>query len=386
MASTSSAADPVRLLQDLIRCASVTPTEAGVFDVLEEALAPLGFAVTRLRFEGGGSYPVDNLFATRGSTGPHLLFNGHTDVVPPGDRALWTHEPFGAEIADDILYGRGAVDMKSGIAAFVAAVAAAPPEARISLAITNDEEADGVNGTARIMEWAAAEGHVFDFAIVGEPSATAQVGDSIKIGRRGSFNGRIVVEGVQGHVAYPHKALNPLPVAAHLVEVLSGTLDDGSEHFPASNLEFTSFDVGNGVSNVIPAAATLRFNVRYNDKWTPESLEASIREAIEGQDDEGTRIGFEVLGTPSRSFLSPLGGGVEVLVAAITAQTGRAPEMSTGGGTSDARFIAQYCPVAECGLPGPTMHKADECVPLADVRALTALYAAFLDRYFGASA
>jgi succinyl-diaminopimelate desuccinylase len=386
MASTSSAADPVRLLQDLIRCASVTPTEAGVFDVLEEALAPLGFAVTRLRFEGGGSYPVDNLFATRGSTGPHLLFNGHTDVVPPGDRALWTHEPFGAEIADDILYGRGAVDMKSGIAAFVAAVAAAPPEARISLAITNDEEADGVNGTARIMEWAAAEGHVFDFAIVGEPSATAQVGDSIKIGRRGSFNGRIVVEGVQGHVAYPHKALNPLPVAAHLVEVLSGTLDDGSEHFPASNLEFTSFDVGNGVSNVIPAAATLRFNVRYNDKWTPESLEASIREAIEGQDDEGTRIGFEVLGTPSRSFLSPLGGGVEVLVAAITAQTGRVPEMSTGGGTSDARFIAQYCPVAECGLPGPTMHKADECVPLADVRALTALYAAFLERYFGASA
>jgi succinyl-diaminopimelate desuccinylase len=386
MASTSSAADPVRLLQDLIRCASVTPTEAGVFDVLEEALAPLGFAVTRLRFEGGGSYPVDNLFATRGSTGPHLLFNGHTDVVPPGDRALWTHEPFGAEIADDILYGRGAVDMKSGIAAFVAAVAAAPPEARISLAITNDEEADGVNGTARIMEWAAAEGHVFDFAIVGEPSATAQVGDSIKIGRRGSFNGRIVVEGVQGHVAYPHKALNPLPVAAHLVEVLSGTLDDGSEHFPASNLEFTSFDVGNGVSNVIPAAATLRFNVRYNDKWTPESLEASIREAIEGQDDEGTRIGFEVLGTPSRSFLSPLGGGVEVLVAAITAQTGRAPEMSTGGGTSDARFIAQYCSVAECGLPGPTMHKADECVPLADVRALTALYAAFLERYFGASA
>jgi succinyl-diaminopimelate desuccinylase len=386
MASTSSAADPVRLLQDLIRCASVTPTEAGVFDVLEEALAPLGFAVTRLRFEGGGSYPVDNLFATRGSTGPHLLFNGHTDVVPPGDRALWTHEPFGAEIADDILYGRGAVDMKSGIAAFVAAVAAAPPEARISLAITNDEEADGVNGTARIMEWAAAEGHVFDFAIVGEPSATAQVGDSIKIGRRGSFNGRIVVEGVQGHVAYPHKALNPLPVAAHLVEVLSGTLDDGSEHFPASNLEFTSFDVGNGVSNVIPAAATLRFNVRYNDKWTPESLEASIREAIEGQDDEGTRIGFEVVGTPSRSFLSPLGGGIEVLVAAITAQTGRAPEMSTGGGTSDARFIAQYCPVAECGLPGPTMHKADECVPLADVRALTALYAAFIERYFGASA
>ena len=387
MATTQLAADPVRLLQDLIRCASVTPTEAGVFDVLEQALTPLGFAVRRLKFEGNGSYPVDNLFATRGgqTNGPHLLFNGHTDVVPPGDRALWTHEPFGAEIADDVLYGRGAVDMKSGVAAFVAAVAAAPAAGRISIAITNDEESDGVNGTARIMEWAKDQGHVFDFAIVGEPSATATVGDSIKIGRRGSLNGRIIVEGVQGHVAYPHKALNPLPVAAHLVEALSGTLDDGSEHFPASNLEFTSFDVGNTVTNVIPATATLRFNVRYNDKWTPESLEESIREAIDNQDDEGTRISFEAMGTPSRSFLSPLGGGVEVLAETIKGITGKAPEMSTGGGTSDARFIAQYCPVVECGLPGPTMHKADECVPLSDVRALTALYAAFLTRYFGAA-
>jgi succinyl-diaminopimelate desuccinylase len=387
MASTPSAADPVRLLQALIRCASVTPGEAGVLDVLEQALTPLGFAVTRLRFEGNGSYPVDNLFATRGADGPsnspHLLFNGHTDVVPPGDRALWTHEPFGAVIVDDVLYGRGAVDMKSGIAAFVAALAAAPQTGRISLAITNDEEADGVNGTARILEWATAQGHRFDFAIVGEPSATARVGDSIKIGRRGSLNGRIVVEGVQGHVAYPHKALNPLPVAAHLVEVLSGTLDDGSEHFPASNLEFTSVDVGNTVTNVIPAAVTMRFNVRYNDKWTPESLEEAIRDGIAGQDDEGTHIGFEVMGTPSRSFLSPMGGGVDVLVETITAVTGGRPELSTGGGTSDARFIAQYCPVVECGLPGPTMHKADECVPLSDVRALTALYAAFLGRYLG---
>ena len=282
MTSSASTVDPVRLLSDLIRCASVTPTEAGVFDVLEQALTPLGFTVTRLRFEGGGSYPVDNLFATRGGgaghNGPHLLFNGHTDVVPPGDRALWTHEPFGAEIVDDTLYGRGAVDMKSGIAAFVAALSEAPADARISLAITNDEEADGINGTARILDWAIAQGHKFDFAIVGEPSATAKVGDSIKIGRRGSLNGRIVVNGIQGHVAYPHKALNPLPVAAGLVGALSGTLDDGSEHFPASNLEFTSIDVGNTVTNVIPATVTLRFNVRYNDKWTPESLEEAIRE------------------------------------------------------------------------------------------------------------
>jgi succinyl-diaminopimelate desuccinylase len=387
MASTSSAADPVALLQELIRCASVTPTEAGVFDVLERELTPLGFAVTRLRFDGNGSYPVDNLFATRGTSGPHLLFNGHTDVVPPGERTLWTHDPFGAEIADGVLYGRGAVDMKSGIAAFVAAVASVPANGRVSIAITNDEEADGVNGTARIMEWAAAQGHRFDFAIVGEPSATSRVGDSIKIGRRGSFNGRIIVTGVQGHVAYPHKALNPLPVAAALVGALSGTLDDGSEHFPASNLEFTSIDTGNTVTNVIPAAATLRFNVRYNELWTPESLEASIREGIESQDDEGTRIAFEVMGTPSRSFLSPLSGAVDMLAQVIETECGARPEFSTAGGTSDARFIAQYCPVVECGLPGPTMHKADECVPLADVEALTALYAAFLRRFtFGEAA
>jgi succinyl-diaminopimelate desuccinylase len=385
MASTSSAADPVRLLQDLIRCASVTPTEAGVLDILGQALAPLGFAVTRLRFEGNSSYPVDNLFATRGASGPHLLFNGHTDVVPPGERALWTHEPFGAEIVDELLYGRGAVDMKSGIAAFVAALASAPATSRISLAITNDEEADGVNGTARILDWAAAQGHTFDFAIVGEPSATARVGDSIKIGRRGSLSGRIVVTGVQGHVAYPHKALNPLPIAATLVSTLSGTLDEGTDHFPASNLEFTSIDVGNTVSNVIPAAATLRFNVRYNDRWTPESLEAAIREGIANTDAEGCTIAFDISGVPSRSFLSPLGGGMDALIATIEAQTGRKPELSTGGGTSDARFVAQYCPVVECGLPGPTMHKADENVKLDDLHDLTALYAAFLARYFGTS-
>ena len=381
MPSTVPAADPVRLLQDLIRCASVTPAEAGVLDVLDRALTPLGFAVTRLRFEGNGSYPVDNLFATRGTIGPHLLFNGHTDVVPPGDRSLWTHEPFGAEIAGDLLYGRGAVDMKSGIAAFIAALAEAPRTGRISLAITNDEEADGVNGTARILEWAAAQGHRFDFAIVGEPSATARVGDSIKIGRRGSYNGKITVTGVQGHVAYPRQALNPLPVAAAIVTALSGKLDDGSEHFPPSNLEFTSIDVGNTVTNVIPAMATLRFNVRYNDKWTPESLDAAIRNVIDGIDTAGTQIGLDVPRVHSRSFLSPLSGAVETLSAVIAERTGSRPEYSTAGGTSDARFVAQYCPVVEFGLPGPTMHKADEQVKLTDLHDLTALYAAFLKRY-----
>jgi succinyl-diaminopimelate desuccinylase len=390
MATSSTAADPVSLLADLIRCASVTPTEAGVLDVLERALVPLGFVVTRLGFEGdGGTYPVDNLFATRGAPdsneGPHLLFNGHTDVVPPGDPGLWTHDPFGAAIVDDVMYGRGAVDMKSGIAAFVAAAAQPPTRGRISIAITNDEEHEGINGTAKLMEWAAAQGHRFDFAIVGEPSSSARVGDSIKIGRRGSLSGRVTVTGVQGHVAYPHKALNPLPVAAALISALSGTLDDGSDHFPASNLEFTSVDVGNTVTNVIPAVVRLAFNVRYNDRWTPESLEEAIRDSIESQEDEGTTIDLELLGVPSRSFLSPTSGAVDVLSQVIEAETGARPEFSTAGGTSDARFVAQYCPVVELGLPGPTMHKADECVPVADVRALTSLYAAFIRRYLGGS-
>jgi succinyl-diaminopimelate desuccinylase len=383
--ANSPAADPVPLLQELIRCASVTPAEAGVLDVIERALTPLGFAVTRLRFEGNGSYPVDNLFATRGTSGPHLLFNGHTDVVPPGERSLWTHDPFGAEVADGLIYGRGAADMKSGIAAFIAALASAPADARISLAITNDEEADGINGTARLMEWATAQGHRFDFAIVGEPSATASVGDSIKIGRRGSFNGRITVTGIQGHVAYPQKALNPLPIAAALVTALAGKLDDGSEHFPPSNLEFTSIDVGNTVTNVIPAAVTLAFNVRYNDKWTPETLEAAIREGIEEQDAGGTTVELVVPRVHSRSFLSATSGAVTLLSEVIAEITGEGPELSTGGGTSDARFIAQYCPVVELGLPGPTMHKADEHVRVSDVEALATLHGAFISRYFGAA-
>jgi len=375
--------DPVQLLQQLIRCPSVTPAEAGSFDIIEAALKPLGFVATRLRFEGNGSYPVDNLFATRGTGSPHLLFNGHLDVVPPGDRSLWAHDPFGGEIADGMIYGRGAADMKSGVAAFIAALTDAPTNAHISLALTADEEADGINGTVRILDWARAQGHRFDFAIVGEPSATARPGDSIKIGRRGSLNGSIVVTGVQGHVAYPHKAQNPIPAAASIISALSGELDDGNERFPPSNLEFTSVDVGNSVTNVIPATVRLRFNVRYNDRWTPENLEAAIREGLGNVDVEGAQIAFEVAGTPSRSFLSPTSGAVDTLITSIEAETGSKPELSTAGGTSDARFIAQYCPVVEFGLPGPTMHKADECVAVEDVRRLSALYAAFLARYFG---
>ena len=375
--------DPVHLLQELIRRPSVTPETAGILDVLEAALVPLGFAVTRLRFEGDGSYPVDNLFATRGTGGRHLLFAGHTDVVPPGDVAAWRHAPFAAEIVDGVIFGRGAADMKSGVAAFVAALSRAPATGRVSLAITNDEEADAINGTEKLMAWAAAQGHRFDFAIVGEPSATARVGDSIKIGRRGSLNGQIRVTGVQGHVAYPDKAKNPVPVAAAVISALNGKLDDGTEHFPPSNLEFTSADVGNETTNVIPSSVQLRFNVRYNDGWTPETLAAAIREGIGNLDAQGTTIEFTIAGRPSRSFISPVGGGVETLIETIARKTGIPPELSTGGGTSDARFIAKYCPVVECGLPGPTMHKVDENVRVADVEALTELYAAFIADYLG---
>lgn len=375
--------DPVQLLADLIACPSVTPVSAGVLDVVEFALVSLGFTVTRLTFDGDGSYPVDNLFATRGQGSPHLLFAGHTDVVPPGDRTQWSSDPFQPVIRDGRMFGRGAADMKSGVAAFVAACAEAPAMGTISLAITNDEEADGINGTEKLLAWAKAQGHVFDFAIVGEPSATVALGDSIKVGRRGSLNGRLVVTGVQGHVAYPHKARNPLPVLAQVVLALSGKLDDGNSQFPPSNLEFTSLDVGNPTSNVIPASATALFNVRFNDGWTPEALEDSIRDKLsEIAQEMECGIALEVVGRPSRSFLSPLSGAVETLCATIAEATGVPPELSTGGGTSDARFVAAYCPVVEFGLPGQTMHKADESVAVDDVTRLSTLYASFIRRYF----
>jgi succinyl-diaminopimelate desuccinylase len=271
--------DPQSLLERLIACPSVTPDEAGALDLLATELTAIGFAVTRLRFEGDGSYPVDNIFATRGQAGRRLLFAGHTDVVPPGDVAHWTSDPFVPRVADGKLYGRGAADMKSGIAAFIAACAALPADAGIiQLAITNDEEADAINGTEKLVRWMAENGHHFDFAIVGEPSSSEVVGDSIKIGRRGSFSGKVTVTGAQGHVAYPHKANNPLPVLAAVATALSSErLDDGTDHFPASNLELTTIDVGNPVSNVIPMSGVLRFNVRYNDLWTPERLAAWVQ-------------------------------------------------------------------------------------------------------------
>lgn len=385
--TSTAAGDPVRLLKDLIACPSVTPEEAGVLDVLDRALSAIGFTVTRLRFEGDGSYPVDNLFAVRGTGGRRLLFAGHTDVVPPGELANWTSDPFVAREAEGRLYGRGAADMKSGIAAFVAAAAAIPADAgTVMLAITNDEEADAINGTEKLMAWAEAQQHHFDFAIVGEPSSAAQLGDSIKIGRRGSLSGTITVAGTQGHVAYPDKANNPLPALARIVTALDIEIDTGTAHFPATNLEVTSIDVGNAISNVIPAAGTIRFNIRYNDLWTPDTLADWVRGRIAGVEHGGSTVSFAVAGVPSRSFLSPLSGDVDILGDAIAEVTGRRPEFSTGGGTSDARFIAQYGPVVECGLVGPSMHKADEHIAIADLIGLTEIYRGFMDRFFGVPA
>lgn len=381
----NTADDPVQLLKNLIACPSVTPDEAGALDVLEAALNAIGFAVTRLTFEGDGSYPVDNLFAIRGHAGRRLLFAGHTDVVPPGDLAHWTSDPFTPRQADGKLYGRGAADMKSGIAAFVAAAAAIPVEAgTIMLAITNDEEADAINGTAKLMAWAQAQQHHFDFAIVGEPSSTASLGDSIKIGRRGSLSGVITVAGTQGHVAYPDRANNPMPALARVVTALDTTIDTGTAHFPPSNLEVTSIDVGNAISNVIPASGTIRFNIRYNDLWTPDTLADWVRSRMASVDAAGSTISFALAGEPSRSFLSPLSDDVETLAATIAGLTGQRPGLSTGGGTSDARFIAQYGPVVECGLVGPSMHKADEHIALSDLTGLTEIYRAFMLRFFGA--
>jgi len=378
-----STANALSLLQDLIRCPSVTPDTAGVLDVLEAALIPLGFAVTRLTFEGDGSYPVDNLFATRGSGGRHLMFAGHTDVVPPGDVAAWRHPPFAAIVEHGRLYGRGSVDMKSGIAAFVAALGRVGDiPGRVSLLITNDEEADSINGTDKLLAWAEARGEKFDFAIVGEPSAAARVGDTIRIGRRGSLSGVVTVTGVQGHVAYPDQAKNPLPVLAAIATALCDTrLDTGTAHFPPSNLEITTIDTGNPAGNVIPARATLRFNIRHNDLWSPQTLEAWIGDRLAAVDSRGCTVTYERRGRPSPVFLSPTGGPVDLLSAVITRRSNQVPQLSTGGGTSDARFIARHCPVVECGLPGPTMHQVDEHVRLADLEDLTALYAEFIAAY-----
>ena len=365
--------DPVALAQALIRCRSVTPADGGAQDVLAVALEALGFTVWRLPF---GTTP--NLFARRGTEGAHLCFAGHTDVVPPGDGA-WSVDPFGGTVRDGVLLGRGACDMKGAIAAFVAAVAAgAPAPPSVSLLITGDEEGPATDGTVRVLEWMEAEGHVPDLCLVGEPTNPTRLGEVIKVGRRGSLNVRIVVEGVQGHVAYPQRADNPVHRLVRALDaLLAAPLDSGSEWFEPSTLQVTSIDVGNAATNVVPARAEARLNIRFNDLHTSTRLRSWI-EATVARHAERFTVSASCSG---ESFLTVPGPTVERLRAAIGAACGTEPRLDTGGGTSDARFIARLCPVAEFGLVGATMHQVDEGVPVAELRGLADAYRAVLEAF-----
>jgi succinyl-diaminopimelate desuccinylase len=381
--------DALSIARDLIRCASVTPADAGALGVLEKILKGAGFEVHRLTFGETGTADVENLYARLGTASPHLTFAGHTDVVPAGDEGAWSHGAFSGEVRDGYLYGRGAVDMKGGIACSAAAVLqyladhGGKTNGSISFLITGDEEDISVNGTVKLLQWAATRGEKFDHCVLGEPSNVETLGDCIKIGRRGSQSGTVYVEGIQGHVAYPHRAANPVPDIARLIVALSDEpLDHGSAQFQPSNLEFTSVDVGNPASNVIPSQARAKFNIRFNDLHT----QASLRELVEQRlaKAAGNRIRARIAWEPSNSnvFLTKPGAFTDLAVAAIEEVTGRKPELSTSGGTSDARFIAGHCPVIEFGLVGQTMHQIDERTPLADLEMLTKIYRGILDRYF----
>jgi succinyl-diaminopimelate desuccinylase len=376
--------DPIVLARDLIRRPSVTPADAGAMGVLRAALERLGFRCRSMPFGD-----IENLYARLGDGRPNLCFAGHTDVVPVGDVAAWTRPPFDAAVDDGMLSGRGAVDMKSAIAAFIAAVervlALGRPTGSISLLITGDEEGLAEYGTKAVVGALQAEGEIIDHCIVGEPTSSAVLGDMVKIGRRGSLGVAITVEGVQGHVAYPQRAANPIPVLVRLLGRLQEhRLDDGYEAFQPSNLEVTTVDVGNLASNVIPAQATARLNIRFNPNHTGASLIGWLREeaaaadsTFAGQVKLETRINGE-------AFLTPTGAFTDIVAGAVETVTGRAPELSTSGGTSDARFIRALCPVVEFGLVGTTMHQVDERAPVADIHTLTSIYQALIERYFAA--
>jgi len=385
--------DAVSITRDLVRCPSVTPADAGALGVLENILKAAGFDVYRVTFGEPGTTDIDNLYARIGNQAPHITFAGHTDVVPPGDEAAWSHGAFSGEVKDGFLYGRGAVDMKGGIACSVAAVlqylddhGGTPRKdngGSISFLITGDEEAISVNGTIKLLQWVAARGEKFDHCVLGEPSNVEVLGDCIKVGRRGSQSGTLYVDGVQGHVAYPHRAANPVPDISRLIVALSDEpLDHGSAQFQASNLEFTSVDVGNTAGNVIAGQARAKFNIRFNDNHTQESLRQLVDERLAKA--AGNRIRARIVWEPSNSnvFVTKPGPFTDLAVAAIEEVTGRKPELSTSGGTSDARFIASYCPVIEFGLVGQTMHQIDERTPVSDLEKLTKIYSGVLDRYF----
>ena len=377
----STEIDALALAQALIRRPSVTPKDAGALDVLEAVLKDIGFTTHRLPFGD-----IDNLYARLGDASPHFCFAGHTDVVPVGDG--WNTDPFAAEVKDGMLYGRGAADMKSAIAAFVAAAAriGTPPEkfkGSISLLITGDEEGVAVNGTVKLLEWLKARGEKIDHCVVGEPTSVGQAGDTLKIGRRGSINFKLTVTGVQGHVGYPQKAKNPIPVLAEMVTQLAAhKLDKGNEHFDPSTLAFTSVDVGNDTTNVIPGEARAAVNIRFNDKHTPDSLVNWVQDRSDRIAQQSGCTIQVTSQTSGVSFLTAPGKFTQLVSDTVASVTGQSPFFSTSGGTSDARFIKDVCPVVELGLAGGTMHKADECVPVAEIAALTDIYAALLKAYF----
>lgn len=374
-----AALNPVAVAQQLIRCPSVTPRDAGVVDVLTAILTPLGFTCTRLPF-GDGAERVDNLFARRGTSGPHFCYAGHTDVVPTGPEAQWRFPPFAATVADGYLWGRGAADMKGGVACFIAAASrVAQSKGSLSLLLTGDEEGPATYGTRKVLEWMQANGHVPDVCLVGEPTSPDHLASAIKIGRRGSMTGRLVVRGLQGHVAYPQNADNPVPKMVRLLAALTeAPIDRGNERFQPTNLEITTVDVGNPATNVIPGEIRATFNIRFNDNHTSHSLDQWVRAKL---DATGVvyALTFEVSG---EAFVTKAGPFTSLLRDAVRAKFGREPEFSTSGGTSDARFIKDYCPVAEYGLLNATIHKVDERTAVADMAALTDVYADILRRYF----
>lgn len=376
--------DPVALTADLIRCPSVTPDEGGALTLLEGVLTQAGFTCTRV--DRGG---VANLFARWGDKAhpKSFGFNGHTDVVPVGDRAAWSEDPFGAVQRDGILYGRGAVDMKSGVAAFAAAaidfVRQTPPEGAVILAITGDEEGDAVDGTTALLDWMETQAEAMSVCIVGEPTCPETLGDMIKIGRRGSMTAFFTATGVQGHSAYPHRAKNPVPALARLVDRLaSATLDEGTEFFDPSTLAVTTFDTGNPANNVIPATCKATVNIRFNDLHSSDGLIAWLRHQAQGvAEDSGIEIALTTK-VSGESFLTPPGAFSDLVAGAVQRATNQVPELSTTGGTSDARFVKNHCPVVEFGLVGKTMHAVDERVPVQDIHGLKAVYLEILREYF----
>jgi succinyl-diaminopimelate desuccinylase len=388
---TTDHRDPVQLAQALIRCRSVTPVEGGALTLLESVLKPAGFACHRLTMTEAGTPDVQNLYARLGTGAPHLCFAGHTDVVPVGEESRWSHPPFDAVIADGILYGRGAADMKGCVACFVVAAldyiqAGGLKRGSISFLITGDEEGAGINGTVKVLEWMKARGEVVDGCLVGEPTSSKVVGDELKIGRRGYLNAEVIVHGKQGHSAYAHLADNPLPKLARIIDRVSSTpMDAGTARFQPSSVQATIVSVPNTATNVIPGAALANFNIRYNDLHTRAGVEAWVRAQCESAAKEvGAQFSLRFFGIGD-VFLTEPGPLVDTMRGAVQAVTGRAAALTTNGGTSDARFIYRHCPVIELGLVNATVHQVDERVPLADLLTLTQVYRRFIQDYFAAA-